>query len=57
LYFHGKNDGCIDYLLSDGMEDYFENLQMKILEDCGHFLHIEKPQEFNEILLEFFANT
>ena len=57
LYFHGKNDGCIDYLLSDGMEDYFENLQMKILEDCGHFLHIEKPQEFNETLLEFFANT
>jgi pimeloyl-ACP methyl ester carboxylesterase len=57
LYFHGKNDGCIDYLLSEGMEDYFEDLQMKILEDCGHFLHIEKPQEFNETLLEFFANT
>ena len=57
LYFHGKNDGCIDYKLSNGMEEYFEDLEIKILEDCGHFLHIEKPDEFNEVLLNFFTNT
>ena len=57
LYFHGKNDGCIDYKLSSGMEEYFEDLEIKILEDCGHFLHIEKPDEFNEELLNFFTNS
>ena len=57
LYFHGKNDGCIDYKLSNGMEEYFEDLEIKILEDCGHFLHIEKPDEFNKVLLNFFTNS
>ena len=57
LYFHGKNDGCIDYKLSNGMEEYFEDLEIKIFEDCGHFLHIEKPDEFNEELLNFFTNS
>ena len=57
LYFHGKNDGCIDYKLSNGMKEYFEDLEIKILEDCGHFLHIEKPDEFNEVLLNFFTNS
>ena len=57
MYFHGKNDGCIDYQLADGMEEYFENLEIKIMVDCGHFLHIEKPDEFNTALLNFFTNT
>ncbi len=39
------------------MEEYFEDLEIKILEDCGHFLHIEKPDEFNEELLNFFTNS
>ena len=57
LYFHGKNDGCIDYQLAAGMEDFFESLEIKIMEDCGHFLHIEKPDEFNNSLLDFFTDT
>ena len=56
LYFHGKNDGCIDYKLVEGMDDYFNSLEVNILEDCGHFLHIEKPEVFNKALLEFFTN-
>ncbi len=56
LYFHGKNDGCIDYKLTEGMENLFENLEIKLLEDCGHFLHLEKREEFNETLLKFFTN-
>ena len=56
LYFHGKNDGCIDYKLSEGMENFFDNLEIKVLEDCGHFLHLEKSQDFNATLLKFFTN-
>jgi pimeloyl-ACP methyl ester carboxylesterase len=57
IYFHGKNDGCIDYKLSDGMEEYFENLEIKILDDCGHFLHLEKQEIFNKELLDFFTDS
>ena len=44
LYLHGENDGCIGANLSDDMENFFEDLQIKILPDCGHFLHLEKPE-------------
>ena len=57
LYFHGKNDGCIDYKLADGMQDFFENLEVEILDGCGHFLHLEKTDEFNNKLLSFFADS
>ena len=57
LYFHGKNDGCIDYKLADGMQDFFENLEVEILDGCGHFLHLEKADEFNIKLLNFFADS
>ncbi len=57
IYFHGKNDGCIDYKLSNGMKDFFEKLEIKILDDCGHFLHLEKQDIFNKELLDFFTNS
>ncbi len=57
MYFHGKNDGCIDYKLATGMESFFEEIQINILDDCGHFLHIEKADEFNEMLLDFFTDS
>jgi len=39
------------------MENHFEDLELKIMEDCGHFLHIEKPEEFNQALLGFFTDS
>ena len=57
LYFHGVNDGCIDYRLALDMEGFFKELKINIMEDCGHFLHLEKPDEFNEALLDFFTNS
>ncbi len=57
IYFHGISDGCIDYKLSNGMEEYFEHLEIKILDNCGHFLHLEKQDIFNKELLDFFTNS
>jgi pimeloyl-ACP methyl ester carboxylesterase len=57
LYLHGINDGCIGIDLVDGMEDNFINLEIKILDGCGHFLHLEKPDEFNSIVLDFLNSS
>ena len=56
LYLHGENDGCIAANLSEGMEANFEDLEIKILPDCGHFLHLEKPDEVNKIILDFLSD-
>ena len=56
LYLHGENDGCIAANLSEGMEANFEDLEIKILPDCGHFLHLEKPDEVNRIILDFLSD-
>ncbi len=56
LYLHGENDGCIGANLSEGMESFFEDLEIKILPDCGHFLHLEKPEQVNKIILDFLSS-
>ena len=56
LYLHGINDGCIGSDLVDGMEEGFEDLTVRILDDCGHFLHLEKPDEVNRIISEFLSS-
>ena len=56
LYLHGENDGCIGANLSEGMENYFEDLVIKILPECGHFLHLEKHKEVNKIILNFLSS-
>ena len=56
LYLHGINDGCIGSDLVNGMEENFEDLTVRILDDCGHFLHLEKPEEVNKIISEFLSS-
>ena len=37
LYLHGENDGCIGANLSEGMENFFDDLEIKILPNCAYF--------------------
>tara|TARA_B100001250_G_scaffold400569_1_gene411271 strand:+ start:7122 stop:7973 length:852 start_codon:yes stop_codon:yes gene_type:complete len=53
MYLHGENDGCIGHYLSEDMENFFEDLEVKILPDCGHFLHLEKKDLVNNLVLDF----
>ncbi len=54
LYLHGRNDECIGVELAEGMEAFFpQGLQQVIVEDAGHFVHQEKPEEVNRVILEF----
>jgi pimeloyl-ACP methyl ester carboxylesterase len=57
LYVHGRNDGCMGLELADGMETIFPaGLERLVIEGAGHFLHQEKPQEFNEAVLRFLGH-
>jgi pimeloyl-ACP methyl ester carboxylesterase len=58
LYFHGEKDGCIGVELSEGMESLFiKGLRKAIIPGAGHFVHQEKPDEVNRIMLEFLSTS
>ncbi len=54
LFFHGAQDGCMGAYLTEGMEAFFPaGLHKHIIPGAGHFVHQEKPDEVNRILLDF----
>jgi pimeloyl-ACP methyl ester carboxylesterase len=56
LYIHGGQDGCIGVETTEGMEHWFQKGFTKyILAGAGHFVHQERPEEVNRLLLEFLA--
>jgi pimeloyl-ACP methyl ester carboxylesterase len=57
LVFHGGRDGCIGGELLEGMEALFpRGLRKVIVADAGHFMHQEKPEEVNRVLIEFLRH-
>jgi pimeloyl-ACP methyl ester carboxylesterase len=56
IYLQGVDDGCIGPELVHGMADFFpRGLGIEMVPAAGHFLHLERPDVVNRILLEFLA--
>jgi len=56
LAFTGALDGCIDTRLYDYAmvdEDFPAGLEVFRMEGAGHFLHQEKPDDFNALLIDW----
>jgi pimeloyl-ACP methyl ester carboxylesterase len=54
LYIHGREDGCIGVELTDDVAQFFDNEFRKVVIDgAGHFVHQEKPELVNRVILEF----
>lgn len=52
LYLHGSADGCIGVDLVRDAERYLgPDSEMKVIQDAGHFLHVEQPAEVNQHIL------
>ena len=52
LYLHGNRDGCIDLALVEDAECHLTTgSRMQVVEDAGHFLHVEKPAAVNDQIL------
>ncbi|MDG1727836.1 MAG: alpha/beta fold hydrolase [Emcibacteraceae bacterium] len=53
LFIRGANSEYVaDEYVPETLE-FFPNASIETIDDCGHWLHSEKPKEFSEILLKF----
>jgi pimeloyl-ACP methyl ester carboxylesterase len=56
LYLHGARDGCIGADLARAAEPFLApGSRVAIIEDAGHFLHLEKPAEVNARILDWVS--
>jgi pimeloyl-ACP methyl ester carboxylesterase len=56
LYLHGNRDGCIDVALVEDAERYLASgSKLEVIEDAGHFLHVEKPAVVNDRILAWVS--
>ncbi|MEA5509710.1 alpha/beta hydrolase [Crocosphaera sp. UHCC 0190] len=53
LMIWGENDTALGKELTYGTEDYVENLTLKYIPNCSHWVQQEKPQLVNEYMREF----
>ena len=56
LYLHGSRDGCIGLALVEDAERHLAaGSRMEVVEDTGHFLHVEKPALVNDRILAWLS--
>lgn len=54
LYLHGRQDGCIGADVGADVAGYFTApYQRVIVEDAGHFLHLEQPRIVFDFAIDF----
>jgi pimeloyl-ACP methyl ester carboxylesterase len=58
LYLHGRNDGCMGVSLMNGMEARFSGgLTQIVVENAGHFLHLERPDVVAAEIVAFLKSS
>jgi pimeloyl-ACP methyl ester carboxylesterase len=54
MMIHGRDDGCIGAKTHEGMEKLFpKGLKIEIVAGAGHFVHQERPEVVNEMVIKF----
>ncbi len=60
LAITGADDGCMDTRLYDHVfleEDFPNGIRVERISDAGHFVHQEKPDEVNRLILDWLAKS
>ena len=57
LYLHGRTDGCMGADLANEAASALthEGSRVEVVDDAGHFLHVERPEAVNRLVLDFLA--
>jgi pimeloyl-ACP methyl ester carboxylesterase len=54
LYLHGRNDGCLGVDLTTNAAMFLSpESRVEVLEDCGHFLQVERPELVNQLVVDW----
>lgn len=54
LMITGEHDGCLGADLYDNSHECYDGRsELEVVEDAGHFVHIEKPKKVGERILDF----
>ena len=55
LYLHGATDGCMGAELAEAARPFLtsEGSALEVVEGAGHFLHLERPDVVNGLVLDF----
>ncbi len=58
LYLHGTTDGCMSPDLAATTSDHLQvpGSRSEMVDGAGHFLQLERPEEFNRLVLDFLAD-
>ncbi len=57
MMIHGRNHGCIGAELVPGMEQHFtRGLRIEYLDNAGHFVHQERPDVVNRLVMDFLKS-
>jgi pimeloyl-ACP methyl ester carboxylesterase len=57
LYLHGAEDGCIGADTLEPRRAFFPpSMRVVVLDGVGHFVHLERPNEVNRLILDFLAD-
>jgi pimeloyl-ACP methyl ester carboxylesterase len=56
LYLHGATDGCIAVDIAAGAEAHLPpDSRAVVIDGAGHFMHVEKPEEVNRLIVEWLT--
>ena len=58
LYLHGRNDGCMGIEVAESATAEFpDTARAEFVDDAGHFLHLERPDVVNRLIIDFLAGA
>jgi 4,5:9,10-diseco-3-hydroxy-5,9,17-trioxoandrosta-1(10),2-diene-4-oate hydrolase len=56
LLIHGLQDEVVPFELAQKASGLIPNARLKVIDECGHYPHIEKVAEFNEVVIAFLES-